>query len=699
MLSALMAAAALTAVAPATTAQAAELPGTIIDGGYIISDAEFYRSGSMTEAQIQTFLNSKVPTCASGATCLKTYRGDIEAQSKDSYCAGATAEKGVTAARMIYRASIACQINPKVIIVMLQKEQGLVTSTKPSAWNFEHAMGQNCPDTADGCSAASAGFWKQVYLGARQMQIYTKYPTSFSYRAGQYNTIKWDPSSSCGSSKVYIKNQATANLYNYTPYRPNVAALAAGWGTGDACSTYGNRNFYNYYVAWFAPDASTSTGAPAQISACTKPAAADVATRTQTAKVNVDALNARTAPTTLCGSGIRSLSRGTAVDVEGVYGAWSQIAVGSATLWVVSDYLTVDSTSGDGAPAVTGCAQPAKVTSASGTAVVTVSSLNARTAPSTDCSTGVRSITKGQKYTRTGTYGEWWRLSVGGTAMWAHSDYLALETPSTPSTPSAPPAEAAGVRSAGVGDLNGDKTSDVLAVRKDGRLLLYPGDGRGKWRASSTPVPGWGTATLVPLGDFTGDGRPDIAARRSDGSLWLYRGAGSGTFASPVRVGTGWGSFTALIGGIDFDGDGHTDLIARNRAGYLTLYRGNGKGGWVSERRPVIGSGWRSFSALFAATDFDGDGRPDLIARKTDGTLWLYRMSGTGSWLGARKIGTGWGSFTSVFSPGDFNGDGHSDVLARKRNGELWLYRGNGSGGWSGWSAVGWGWNGMVQIH
>jgi hypothetical protein len=74
-------------------------------------------------------------------------------------------------------------------------------------------------------------------------------------------------------------------------------------------------------------------------------------------------------------------------------------------------------------------------------------------------------------------------------------------------------------------------------------------------------------------------------------------------------------------------------------------------------------------------------------------------MSGTGSWLGARKIGTGWGSFTSVFSPGDFNGDGHSDVLARKRNGELWLYRGNGSGGWSGWSAVGWGWNGMVQIH
>ncbi|UUT35754.1 hypothetical protein [Microbacterium elymi] len=129
---------------------------------------------------------------------------------------------------MIYRASIACHINPKVIIVMLQKEQGLVTSTKPSAWNFEHAMGQNCPDTPAGCSAATAGFWKQVYLGARQMQIYTKYPTSFTYRAGQYNTVKWAPSSSCGTSKVLIKNQATANLYNYTPYRPNIELWPLG---------------------------------------------------------------------------------------------------------------------------------------------------------------------------------------------------------------------------------------------------------------------------------------------------------------------------------------------------------------------------------------------------------------------------------------------------------------------------------------
>ena len=439
LLTAVVAVAVLALTAPATKAAAAELPGSIIDGGYIISDAEFYNSTSMTEAQIQTFLNGKA-TCASGATCLENYRGDLTAQPKDTYCAGAAAEKNVTAARMIYRAATSCKINPKVIIVMLQKEQGLVTSNKPSDWNLEHAMGQSCPDDT-GCSAAAAGFWKQVYLGARQMQIYTKYPTSFTYRAGQYNTIKWAPSSTCGTSKVLIKNQATANLYNYTPYRPNIAALAAGWGTGDTCSTYGNRNFYNYYVAWFAPGASSSKGAPAQVSACTNPASADVAIRTGKASVGVQELNARTAPTTLCGTGVQTLGKDTSVTITGVYGAWTQIAVGGKKLWVVSSYLTTSGSSGSdsgAAPAGTGCAVPATVTAASGTAVVTVAQLNARTAPSTDCSTGVQTIKQGQTYARTGTYGQWWRITVGSKTMWAHSDYLALEQVTEPSKPSEP---------------------------------------------------------------------------------------------------------------------------------------------------------------------------------------------------------------------------------------------------------------------
>ena len=40
--------------------------------------------------------------------------------------------------------------------------------------------------------------------------------------------------------------------------------------------------------------------------------------------------------------------------------------------------------------------------------------------------------------------------------------------------------------------------------------------------------------------------------------------------------------------------------------------------------------------------DFNGDARNDLLAVDTAGTLWLYKGSGTGSWLGRVQAGSGW---------------------------------------------------------
>ena len=61
----------------------------------------------------------------------------------------------------------------------------------------------------------------------------------------------YSPNEACGASDVYIYNDATAVLYIYTPYQPNAAALAAGTGTGDECSSYGNRNFMIIYTSYF----------------------------------------------------------------------------------------------------------------------------------------------------------------------------------------------------------------------------------------------------------------------------------------------------------------------------------------------------------------------------------------------------------------------------------------------------------------
>jgi uncharacterized protein with LGFP repeats len=64
----------------------------------------------------------------------------------------------------------------------------------------------------------------------------------------------------CGTASVHLTNIATASLYNYTPYVPNQAALAAGYKPGDDCSSYGNRNFWNYFTDWFGSTQSAGGG-------------------------------------------------------------------------------------------------------------------------------------------------------------------------------------------------------------------------------------------------------------------------------------------------------------------------------------------------------------------------------------------------------------------------------------------------------
>ena len=234
------------APAPAEAASAADF-----NPGNIISDAQFYNSKTMTVAQVQAFLNSKVPNCRAGYTCLKDYRSDSSYQpARAAGCAVYPGAANQSAAEIIWQVSSVCGINPQVMLVLLEKEQGLVSSTSPTAGSYRKATGFGCPDTAV-CDSVYYGFFNQVYNAAYQYKKYQATPGGRNFAAGRTNTIQWSPNAACGSSQVYIENQATAGLYLYTPYRPNTAALANMYGTGDGCSTYGNRNFFRIFTDWF----------------------------------------------------------------------------------------------------------------------------------------------------------------------------------------------------------------------------------------------------------------------------------------------------------------------------------------------------------------------------------------------------------------------------------------------------------------
>ncbi len=220
------------------------------DPGLIISDERFYDGLAMSAAEVQSFIDVKHRGCDAGYTCLNRYAQRTPTMPGDAYCDAMPGRASESAASIIARVGEACDISQRFLLVLMQKEQALVTHRAPNAIRYEKATGFGCPDTAP-CDPSVGGFFYQVYFGARQFNLYAAHPTRYNHRAGVVNQVLYNPNKACGSSPVLIRNQATAGLYNYTPYQPNAAALANLYGEGDACSAYGNRNTWTLWTDWF----------------------------------------------------------------------------------------------------------------------------------------------------------------------------------------------------------------------------------------------------------------------------------------------------------------------------------------------------------------------------------------------------------------------------------------------------------------
>lgn len=255
----------LASVVITTPQKASAVTGADWKPGRIIDDSIFFNKDSMTIAQIQAFLNAKVPVCAKNHsdysptypgpyTCLKDYQENTITRESNvgRYNADGTPYQvpgGKSAAQIIWEEAQFYRINPQTLLVMLQKEQSLVTDDWPLVIQYQKAMGQSCPDTAP-CDPAFAGFYRQVSGAAWQMRHYINNPTWFNYRAGVTRFVLYNPNTACGGTNVFIENNATAVLYNYTPYQPNAGALSNLYGTA-ACGAYGNRNFWRLFNDWF----------------------------------------------------------------------------------------------------------------------------------------------------------------------------------------------------------------------------------------------------------------------------------------------------------------------------------------------------------------------------------------------------------------------------------------------------------------
>jgi hypothetical protein len=249
-------------------------------------------------------------------------------------------------------------------------------------------------------------------------------------------------------------------------------------------------------------------------------------------------------------------------------------------------------------------------------------------------------------------------------------------------------------------DYNGDGKSDVLVRRaSDGKLYFYSGNGS----AGFGPIGSWGTElqnlTLIETaGDFNGDGFADVIGRvGTTGELYLYPGDGQGSYdhSARVRIGTGWNSMSAIAIGHDYNGDGKPDVLARESStGSLWLYPGNGAGGLGT--RTQVSTGWTGMRDITAAGDLDHDGHADVLAvRASDNCMFFYGGNGNGTLKTGVQVGCGWSTMDNVAAVGDFNADGHADWIARRKSdGAVYLYKGDGKGDYSGTAVLvtGWTW-------
>ncbi len=258
----------------------------------IIDDAIFFNGGRMGTSDIQAFLNAKVPTCDTNGelppppegsayptraawgnanpndsipsppyTCLRHYSQSFATMPADSYC-GAVQGGTRSAADIIAAVGQACGVNPQVILITLQKEQSFITDNWPWPIQYTKATGYGCPDTPlstavdanqNGCYDEFEGFFKQIYYGARQFKRYIMQPDVFNYAVGRTSFVGYNPNPGCGGTNLTPNTQATAALYNYTPYQPNPATLAAPEGVEVNCGAYGNLNFWRKFNDWFGP--------------------------------------------------------------------------------------------------------------------------------------------------------------------------------------------------------------------------------------------------------------------------------------------------------------------------------------------------------------------------------------------------------------------------------------------------------------
>jgi hypothetical protein len=187
----------------------------------LLSDEELTNTAAMSREELQIFLSRG---------SLATYQTtDVEGALRP-------------AADILWRAAQEFRLNPRALLVLLQREQSLVEDNHPTQDQLDWAMGYAiCDDCSKNDPALQKyrGFGAQVYYAAKRIR--ESYLGDLHENGQTISGVGPGIPTVIDGVTVTPTNKATAALYTYTPH------------------LHGNENFVRIWRRWFVPNYPNGT--------------------------------------------------------------------------------------------------------------------------------------------------------------------------------------------------------------------------------------------------------------------------------------------------------------------------------------------------------------------------------------------------------------------------------------------------------
>lgn len=230
-------------------------------------------------------------------------------------------------------------------------------------------------------------------------------------------------------------------------------------------------------------------------------------------------------------------------------------------------------------------------------------------------------------------------------------------------------------------DVNGDGITDLVVANETDNdycgatVGVLLGNGDGTFQTAVIYGSGGCEPISVAVVDVNKDGKPDILIANAcavntqsceSGSVGVLIGNGNGTFQTAVAYGSG-GSGATAVAASDVNGDGKPDLIVANEncsdctTSVVGVLLGNGDGTFQTAATYVSGSSG-GFSSV-AVNDVNEDGKPDLLVTNWGSTVGVLLGNGDGTFQRLETFSSGGGYGPDSIAAADVNGDGKPDLL------------------------------------